>query len=193
MLGKRGLLQMFPLLAEALCGVPDTREGETAGDYLKKIAALNQLVAVTEQLRRDAATCATQKYLAHQIALLHVSACTVTHWWSPTRYNPSIESCPATKGSQLIHSTIAQSCLGKVQCSSTKAFKKRIAAQFDNVKAIADEYDRGDRQSPDEKTRRWLEGITQEISTATKEALAEHTRRWTQLLDHPAASPPRQL
>ena len=72
-LGEMGLLQMFPLLAETLCGVADTREGKTAGDYLKKIAALNQLVAVTEQLRRDAATHATQKYLAHQIALLHVS------------------------------------------------------------------------------------------------------------------------
>ena len=71
-LGEAGLLQMFPLLAETLCGVPDTHEGTTAGDYLKKIAALNQLVAVAEQLRRDAATHATQKYLAHQIALLYV-------------------------------------------------------------------------------------------------------------------------
>ena len=75
-----------------------------------------------------------------------------------------------------------QRCLGKVHCSSNKSFKQRIAAQFDSVTALADEYSRGDRQSPDEKTRRWLEGITKEISTATQEALAEHTKTWAQLL-----------
>lgn len=181
---------MFPLLAEALCGVPDTREGETAGDYLKKIAALNQLVAVTEQLRRDAATGATQKYLAHQIALLHVSARTVTHLQLPKPHH-GMRILFYSKDPQLIYSAIAQSCLGKVQFSSTKALKKRIAAQFENIKALADDYDRGDRQSPDEKTRRWLEGITQEISEATKEALVEHTRSWAQLLQHPAAPPSR--
>lgn len=72
-LAKGGLLQMFPLLADTLCGIPDTGEGRTAGDYLKKVAALNQLVSVTQQTRRDAATHNTQKYLAHQIALLYVS------------------------------------------------------------------------------------------------------------------------
>ena len=77
-LGERGLLLMFPLLAETLCGLPDTREGTTAGDYLKRIAALNQLVAMAHQLRRDAASHATQKYLAHQIALLYVRPCTQT-------------------------------------------------------------------------------------------------------------------
>ena len=91
-LGERGLLQMFPLLAEALCGVPDTREGETAGDYLKKIAALNQLVAVTEQLRRDAATGVTQKYLAHQIALLHVS-CAHVHAQSVPQWTQCSRTC----------------------------------------------------------------------------------------------------
>jgi hypothetical protein len=74
-LGERGLLLMFPLLAETLCGLPDAREGTTAGDYIKRIAALNQLAAVAHQLRRDAASHATQKYLAHQIALLYVRSC----------------------------------------------------------------------------------------------------------------------
>lgn len=185
---------MFPLLAETLCGVPDTGEGDTAGDYLKKIGALNQLVAVTEQLRRDAATRATQKYLAHQIALLHVSTRTFARSRSPKDTQPTHEMCKLQSQQCKTDRVqpLPQSCLGKVHCSSTKQLKRKIAAQFDRVKALAEEYDRGDRQSPDENTRRWLEGITQEISTATKEALAEHTQSWTQLLaQHPAASPHR--
>jgi hypothetical protein len=63
---------MFPLLADTVCGVRDDHCGETAGGYLGRISVLAQAVAMAQQLRNDAVAGATQKYLAHQMALLYV-------------------------------------------------------------------------------------------------------------------------
>ncbi len=42
-------------------------------DYLKHIVMVNQLVALSSQLRHDVSTLNNHKYIAHQIALLYVS------------------------------------------------------------------------------------------------------------------------
>jgi hypothetical protein len=77
-LQQAGLLRLFPLLADTVCGVRDTHAGTTAGDYFARINALNQIISLAQQLRRDALSQApgrvspNGKFLAHQVAVLHV-------------------------------------------------------------------------------------------------------------------------
>ena len=105
-------------------------------EYLKKIAALNQLVAVAQQLRRDALSGASQKYLAHQMALLYVRHRATV----PTRVQR-----PAERAAR------AQHCLGQTKSASSRSFKKRIEAKFDHVKAVTEDV----AQGPDEPTHAW--------------------------------------
>ena len=71
-LHKAGLLRMFPLLSDTVCGLQDTHCGTTAGEYFEKMTILNQVVSLSRQLGLEAAKGKSQKYLAHQTALLYV-------------------------------------------------------------------------------------------------------------------------
>jgi len=67
-----GLARLFPIVYSKMLNIPQKQtKGSPFEDYFNSVTILNQLVAMSSQLRNDVNILTNHKYLAHQIALLY--------------------------------------------------------------------------------------------------------------------------